>query len=125
PPNGLDPVNGIVGAYAYTGGYANAMLVPHNRAPPPRGSPAGPTLFSPPWNSFQFTSDGGFDATCPRWSAPKTAQTTRPIPAAPAGFTPVPYLIGDTPAMAMARAKFAAAQAEHAAEFVRIRAGVL
>jgi hypothetical protein len=122
--NGLPTLNGIIGAYAYNVGYTNAILVPDNRALPPPVNPAGPSIYSPPWNSFQFTSNGVFDATYPRWSDPWTAQTTRPIPSDPAGFTPVPYLIGDTPATAIARARFSAAQAEHAAEFLRIREGV-
>jgi len=122
--NGLPTLNGIIGAYAYNVGYTNAILIPDNRALPPPVNPAGPSIYSPPWNSFEFTSNGVFDATYPRWSDPKTAQTKRPVPSDPAGFTPVPYLIGDTPATAIARAKFSAAHAEHADEFVRIREGV-
>jgi hypothetical protein len=48
-----------------------------------------------------------------------------PLPPDPAGFTPVPYLTGDVPALQLSRALFEGAATEHAAEFERIRAGVL
>ena len=122
--NGLPTLNGLIGAYSYNVGYTNAILVPDNRALPPPVNPAGPTPFSPPWNSFEFTPNGVFDATYPRWADAKTADAKQPLPPDPAGFTPVPYLIGDTPAMAIARSKFARAQAEHSDEFLRIREGL-
>lgn len=123
--NGLPTLNGLIGSYSYNVGYTNAILVPDNRAFPPPVNPPGPSPFSPPWNSFEFTSNGVFDATYPVWADPNTAATKAPLPPDPSGFTPVPYLIGDTPAMALARARFTAAQNEHPQDFLRIRQGLL
>jgi hypothetical protein len=122
--NGLPSLNGLIGGYSYNVGYTNAILVPDNRALPPPVNANGPSPYDPPWNSFEFTSDGVFDATYPVWADPATATTTRPVPPDPAGFTPVPYLIGDVPALQLSRQLFVAAQSEHPGEFERIRAGV-
>jgi hypothetical protein len=117
---------GLIGGYSYNVGYTNAILVPDNRALPPPVNPNGPTPFDPPWNSFLFTPDGVFDATYPVWADPATANSLQPLPPNPAGgFEPVPYLIGDGPALALARPLFTAARADHADEFERIRAGLV
>lgn len=123
--NGLPTLNGLIGAYSYNVGYTNAILVPDNRALPPPLNPDGPSPYSPPWNSFEFTSNGLFDATYPVWADPATAESVAPLPPDPAGFTPVPYLTGDVPALQLSRALFEGAATDHAAEFERIRAGVL
>lgn len=65
------------------------------------------------------------DATYPVWADPHTAETKVPIPPDPNGFAPVPYLIGDVPAMQIARQKFTDAQTDHAEGFLRVREGLL
>lgn len=123
--NGLPTLNGMIGGYAYNVGYTNAILVPDNRALPPPANPKGPDPFSPPWNSFLFTPNGVFDATYPVWADPATASTLQPLPPNPGPFTPVPYLLGDVPALAMSRALLESAKAERPGEYDRVKQGVL
>ncbi len=122
--NGLPTLNGIIGGYAYNVGYTNAILVPDNRALPPPANPTGPSPFSPPWNSFLFSSNGVFDATYPVWADPATAETIQPLPPTSEPFTPVPYLLGDVPALRMSRDLFEAARSAHPAEYDRVKQGV-
>lgn len=122
--NGLPTLNGMIGGYAYNVGYTNAILVPDNRALPPPANPNGPNPFSPPWNSFLFTSNGVFDATYPVWADPATANTVQPLPPSPGPFTPVPYLLGDVPALHMSRHLLETAKAAHPAEYDRVKQGV-
>lgn len=122
--NGLPTLNGMIGGYAYNVGYTNAILVPDNRALPPPANANGPSPFNPPWNSFLFTPNGVFDATYPVWADPATANTVQPLPPNPGPFTPVPYLLGDVPALQMSRALYEAAKTGHPAEYDRVMRGV-
>ncbi len=122
--NGLPTLNGMIGGYAYNVGYTNAILVPDNRALPPPANANGPSPFNPPWNSFQFTTNGVFDATYPDWSKAETANSVQPLPPNPGPFTPVPYLTGDVPALRMSRALFEGAKASNPAGYDRVKQGV-
>jgi hypothetical protein len=121
----IPTARGLIGGYGYNVGYIDAILRPGNRALPPPMNPDGPPLGNPPWNSFVFTEGGVFDATYPVWADAATAASTAPMPAGNTGFSPVQYLSGDAPAIAMSRALFHQAAAEHPDEFERIRAGAV
>lgn len=122
-PDDLPTRRGLIGGYSYNVGYTNAILVPDNRALPPPANPAGPPIDNPPWNSFEFTPNGVFDATYPVWADPATQQTKAAIPNPTFDHTKVPYLIGDTAGMKLAREHFARAQGT--AGYNRVEAGLL
>lgn len=109
-PTGLgDVLTPLITLYGYNVGYTDNILRPPHRAYPPPVNANGPTVFSPPWNSQQATPQGLFDASFPDFSVPNP--TVQPIPPDPSGFTPVPILTGDEPALATARQRFGTAWA--------------
>ena len=117
---------GMIGGYSYNVGYCNTVLIPDDR-PLPDGplNPGGPTPYDPPWNSLRFTPFGVFDATYPAWADPRTAEKITPLPPNPLGtFTPVPYLTGDSPALAIARKQFVNARREHPQHYRRLVLGL-
>jgi hypothetical protein len=114
---------GLIGGYSYNVGYTNAILVPDNRALPPPVNPAGPPIDTPPWNSFEFTPNGVFDATYPVWARAETQATTVAIPNPTFDHRQVPYLVGDAGALTVARPVFEAAQAEHPDGYLRVSLG--
>ena len=124
---GLATRFGLIGGYSYNVGYTNAILVPDNRALPPPVNPSGPDPFHPPYNTIEFTPNGVFDCVYPAWADPETQRTKSPVPAAPTGFEhgTVPYLVGDTPAMAKARGIFEATKVTHREGYLRVVAGLL
>lgn len=115
---------GLIGGYSYNVGYSNAILVPDNRALPPPVNPGGPSIDDPPWNTFEFTPNGVFDATYPVWADPATKATHTAIPNPAFDERKVPYLVGDGPALAISRPLFAAAQRDHPDGMQRVSAGV-
>ena len=122
--NGLPTLNGAIGGYSYNVGYCYAILIPDNRAVPPPANPEGPSPWDPPWNSFLWTSTGIFDSTYPVWADPATAESLEPEPPGnPDPFEPVPYLIGDTAGMAIARRWLEDAKASDPDEYDRIVQG--
>lgn len=124
---GLATRFGLIGGYSYNVGYTNAILVPDNRAFPPPINPAGPDPYHPPYNTIEFTPNGIFDCVYPRWADPQTQVTKTPVPESPTGFdhTQVPYLIGDTPAMAQARGIFEATKVTHREGYARVVGGAI
>lgn len=127
--NGLPTLNGAIGSYAYNVGYCNAILVPDNRAlPSPPNPNGGPTPYDPPWNSFLGYPGSVFESRYPVWADPETARSVQPLPPNPDGtHRPVPYLIGDTDALAIARGWLEDARTNPAtkAEYDRVVAGLV
>lgn len=114
---------GLIGGYSYNVGYTNAILVPDNRALPPPVNPVGPPIDNPPWNSFEFTPNGVFDATYPAWARAETQSTKAAIPNPTFDHSKVPYLIGDERALAYARPIFEAAKQSDPAGYLRVSLG--